>query len=84
MTRFYWLILNFRRQIRQKSMKNMKKVTFAIFNSKVTLITMDSDTENVNFEIIPAPRGKYVFYRKYCYKINKKYKTVVYLNCVHK
>ena len=45
---------------------------------------MESDTENFNFEFLPAPQGgKYVFHRNYRYKVNKKYKNRAYLCCVH-
>ena len=49
---------------------------------------MDSDTENVNFEFVPAPPpppgGHYDSHRNYRYKVNKKYKNRAQLCCVHK
>ena len=40
----------------------MKNVTFTIFETKVSLFMIDSDTENVNFEIIPSARGRNAYF----------------------
>ena len=62
----------------------MKKVTFANFKAFVSLCVMNSDTENVKFEIILFTRGEIRTLPQFLLQNKRKKQNIVYLYYVHK